>query len=236
MEHCVGSAGHAFGAHRPGRGAKQRQQLGRAAPDVLVRLPPGLPDRLPTRARLRDGLVGPRLVLAPDGHAGRFRPAIGQLDHPLVCSVWGSVTRTMPLLRLRSAVPVGHQVRVFWYELPAAASPRRLNRATNLATVVLLPKPACRAAAANPCPWTTANTAVARRTRSPRSLLLRASRSNAACSAGVTARTGSCCGVAILDLLRDSAVSSIAPDSTTYLRRDPLALSRLCLRAATSSG
>src|SRR6266511_4878724 len=103
-----------------------------------------------------------------------------------------------------------------------AASPRRLNRATNLATVVLLPKPACRAAAANPCPWTTAHTAVARRTRSTRSLLLRASRSNAACSAGVTARTGSFCGVAILDLLRDSAVSSIDPDSATYLRRDPL--------------
>src|SRR6266851_897149 len=103
-----------------------------------------------------------------------------------------------------------------------AASPRRLNRATNLATVVLLPQPACRAAAANPCPWTTANTAVARRTRSTRSLLLRASRSNAACSAGVTARTGSFCGVAILDLLRDSAVSSIAPDSATYLRHDPL--------------
>src|SRR5262245_8281600 len=104
-----------------------------------------------------------------------------------------------------------------------AASPCRLNRATNLATVVLLPKPACRAAAANPCPWTTANPAVARRTRSTRSLLLRASRSNAACSAGVTARNGSFCGVAILALLRDSAVSSLDAHRATYLRLDPLA-------------
>src|SRR5438105_14745862 len=103
-----------------------------------------------------------------------------------------------------------------------AASPRRLSRATNFATVVLLAQPACRAAAANPWPWTTANTAVARRTRSTRARLLRASRSNAASSSGVTTRNGSFCGVAILALLRDSAVSSINPDSATYLRRDPL--------------
>src|SRR5204862_7722010 len=104
MELGVGGAGHAFVAYGRVRGAKQRQQLGRAAPDVLVRLPPGLPDWLPTRARLRDGLVGSRLVLAPDGHAGRFCSAIGQLDQPLFSSVCGSVTRTPPLLRLRSAV------------------------------------------------------------------------------------------------------------------------------------
>src|SRR5215210_2593479 len=103
-----------------------------------------------------------------------------------------------------------------------AANPWRLKRATNFATVVLLPKPACRAAAANPCPWTTASRAVARRTRSTRSLLLRLSHSNAARSSAVTARNGSFCGVAILVLLRDSAVSSIGPVSATYLRCDPL--------------
>src|SRR6266496_3138293 len=100
-----------------------------------------------------------------------------------------------------------------------AASPRRLNRATNLATVVLLAKPACRAAAANPWPWTTANTAVARRTRSTRSLLLRASRSNAANSSGVTTRNGSFCGVAILALLRDSAEGTVTGRDALVERR-----------------
>jgi hypothetical protein len=37
----------------------------------------------------------------------------------------------MPLLRFRSAVPVGHQVRVCWYELPAAWSTRRMVVAPN---------------------------------------------------------------------------------------------------------
>src|SRR5438105_4828449 len=126
MEHHIRSIPHAFRAHGARRRPKQREQFGRAAADILVRVPLGLPDRLPTRARLRDGLVGARLVLAPDLHAGRFRPVIRQLDQPLFSSVWGSLTRTIPLLRLRSAVPVGHQVRVFWYELPAAASTRRM--------------------------------------------------------------------------------------------------------------
>jgi hypothetical protein len=38
----------------------------------------------------------------------------------------------------------------------------------------------------------------------------------------VTARNGAFCGIAMLVLLRDSAVSSIHPHSATYLRRDPL--------------
>ena len=32
----------------------------------------------------------------------------------------------MPALRLRCAVPVGHHVRVRWYELPASCSTRRI--------------------------------------------------------------------------------------------------------------
>ena len=79
-----------------------------------MRLAQGLPDQLPTRPGVGDGLVRPRLILAVDGDPCRFRRAVRQLDQPLFASVCGSVTRTIPLLRLRSAVPVGHHVRVFW--------------------------------------------------------------------------------------------------------------------------
>ena len=77
-----------------------------------MRLAPRVPDELPTRPGLRDGLIGTGFVLAPHGEPGRFCPPIRLFDQPLFASVSGSVTRTTPLLRLRSAVPVGHQVRV----------------------------------------------------------------------------------------------------------------------------
>ena len=79
-----------------------------------MRQPGRLPDRLPPRPRLRDRLVRPGLVLTPDRDAGRLRRPIGPLDQPLFSSVRGSTTVTTPALRVRSAVPVGHQVRVFW--------------------------------------------------------------------------------------------------------------------------
>jgi hypothetical protein len=40
--------------------------------------------------------------------------------------VFGSTTSATPALRLRCAVPVGHQVRVRWYELPASRNTRRI--------------------------------------------------------------------------------------------------------------
>ena len=63
-------------------------------------------------ARLRDRLVGPGLVLAPHWDPRCLRQPIGPLDQPLFTSVSGATTRTAPALRLRRAVPVGHQVRV----------------------------------------------------------------------------------------------------------------------------
>jgi hypothetical protein len=36
------------------------------------------------------------------------------------------MTRTGPSVRVRSAVPVGHHVRVRWYALPASWSTRRI--------------------------------------------------------------------------------------------------------------
>src|SRR5216684_1038695 len=82
-------------------------------------VPPGL-------ASLRDGLVRTCLILAPHGDPYDFSHSVGKFDEPLFTSVCGSTTVTTPALRFRCAVPVGHHVRVRWYELPASCSTRRI--------------------------------------------------------------------------------------------------------------
>ena len=72
MEHGVGRVRDAFGADLAGGGAEQRQQLGGPAADVLMGLKRGLADRRPAGPGLRDGLVGPGLVLAPQRQTGRL--------------------------------------------------------------------------------------------------------------------------------------------------------------------
>ena len=64
--------------------------------------------------------------LTPHGKTDTFSDVVGEFDQPLFSSVCGSTTVTTPALRLRCAVPVGHQVRVRWYELPASCSTRRM--------------------------------------------------------------------------------------------------------------
>jgi hypothetical protein len=81
---------------------------------------------LPGLTRLGNRLIRAGLILAPQRDADRFSNPIGQVDQPLFPSVFGSVTVTTPALRLRWAVPVGHQVRVRWYELPASCNTRRM--------------------------------------------------------------------------------------------------------------
>lgn len=112
MEHGIGRARHPCGPHRAGGRPKEGQQLDRPAPDILVRLAGGLPDWLPTRSWLGDDLVRPRFIFTPDREPQRLAQAVGLLDQPLFASVSGSRTVTVPLLRWRWAVPVGHQVRV----------------------------------------------------------------------------------------------------------------------------
>src|SRR4051812_34232458 len=101
MEHDIRRARDPFGAYRARGWPKQREQLGRPAPDILMRLARRAADRCPPGARLRNGLVGAGLVLTPDREAGRFGQAVGHFDQPLFSSVCGSMTRTMPLLRFR---------------------------------------------------------------------------------------------------------------------------------------
>ena len=91
-----------------------------------MRLTNRLAFRPPGLTGLWDGLVRTGLILTPHGDTYGFGHSIGQFDEPLFTSVCGSTTVTTPALRFRSAVPVGHQVRVRWDELPASCSTRRM--------------------------------------------------------------------------------------------------------------
>ena len=122
----IWSPGDTFGTYLARRRPEQRQQFGGATTDVLVRLRVGVSLRLPGLTGLRNRLIRTSLVLAPQRDAHLFGDVIGQVDQPLFFSVSGSTTVTTPDLRLRWAVPVGHQVRVRWKELPASCSTRRI--------------------------------------------------------------------------------------------------------------
>ena len=126
VQHRIWCSGHPFGPHLASGGSEQRQQFGGATTDVLVRMTARLAFGLPGLTGLRNCLIWAGLVLAPERDAQRFGYAIGQVDEPLFLSVSGSITVTTPAFRLRCAVPVGHQVRVRWYELPASWSTRRM--------------------------------------------------------------------------------------------------------------
>ena len=122
----VRRVGHALRTHLAGGGPKQGQEFGRATADVLMRLATRLALGLPGLARLRNSLVRACFILTPHGNTYAFSDVVGEFDEPLFTSVCGSTTVTTPALRLRCAVPVGHQVRVRWYELPASCSTRRM--------------------------------------------------------------------------------------------------------------
>lgn len=122
VEHNVRALLHRLGDHLAGLGSKQRQQLGRSSPDVLVGLQRRLAHLLPRMARLWNGLVGSGLILAPNGYAPGLPTPIRLLDHPFFCWAWGSLTVTLPALRFRTTLPVSHQVRLSCQVYPASWS------------------------------------------------------------------------------------------------------------------
>src|SRR6266545_8423028 len=75
---------------------------------------------LPGRARIRCGLKRARLVLGPATQPQRFAQAIGILNQVFFPLVAGSVTSPSPAVRVRVAVPVGHQVRLCCQVEPAS--------------------------------------------------------------------------------------------------------------------
>src|SRR6266702_8481206 len=108
MHDRVRRMGHPDGAHRTRRRTEQGEQFRRATAHIFVRLATRRPVREPSCTGMRDCLIWPGFVLAPDGDAARFGQPIGGLDHPFFSSVSGSTTVTTPLFRTRWAVPVGH--------------------------------------------------------------------------------------------------------------------------------
>jgi len=72
----------------------------------------GLAFRLPRLAFVGHGLERPGFVLGPNTQPQRFTEAIRIFNQVFFAVVSGSLTSTGPALRLRVAVPVGHQVRL----------------------------------------------------------------------------------------------------------------------------
>src|SRR5947209_5893295 len=114
MKDGVRRTSHALGPHFASGWSEQRQQLARTISYIFMRLPSWFALGCPVLPWIGNRLIGACLILITQDNAGGFRRPIGQFDHPLFCSVAGSTTVTTPLLRTRCAVPVGHQLRVFW--------------------------------------------------------------------------------------------------------------------------
>src|SRR5215210_739361 len=121
MQNRVGAAVDRLEVHLSALGVEHGQDLARAAPDILVRPRGGGASRPPAAARMWQRLKRAGLVLAPDRQAKGRAERVGPLDQPLFAAASGSMTATMPSrLRLRTATPVSHQVRLFCQLKPAA--------------------------------------------------------------------------------------------------------------------
>src|SRR3954451_19078378 len=122
----MGAVGGWLQPHLAGGGMEQGQDLGRAAPDVFVRLLGRVFARLPRHAGMRHGLKRPRLVLTPDREPKLRAQRVGLLNQLFLARASGSRTRTTPCLRLRLTTPVSHQVRLVCQLRPAACSVRQI--------------------------------------------------------------------------------------------------------------
>jgi hypothetical protein len=66
----------------------------------------GLTRWAPAMTRIRNGLIGSGLVFAPDTQTEQFTDLIRSLNQLFFASASGSMTVTIPALRLRSTCPV----------------------------------------------------------------------------------------------------------------------------------
>ena len=105
---------------------EQGQDLGGAAPDVLVRLLGRVFARLPGWAGMRHGLKGAGLVLTPDRQPKLSAQRVSLLDQLFFAAASGLRTRTRPCLRWRITTPVSHQVRLFCQLSPTSCRVRQI--------------------------------------------------------------------------------------------------------------
>jgi len=96
--------------------------------DGLGQVQPGAPQRGVERHHAMGAqpadhrLVGSGLILAEQGEPEPLAAGVGAFDQLFMGVVSGSVTSTGPALRLRTTVPVWHQVRLSCQEYPASHS------------------------------------------------------------------------------------------------------------------
>jgi hypothetical protein len=112
MQYGIGCREHSPGSHLTGCRAKEREQFGRAPTNVLVWLHGRLALLVPVCSRLGNGLIRSGLIFTQVQDPGRFRLLVGLLEQAFFSPALGSCTVTVPAVRTRTAVPVGHQVRV----------------------------------------------------------------------------------------------------------------------------
>lgn len=126
MEYRVGRARHPFDPHLPIGGMEQGQHLCRSIALILVRLAHRLALRCPTLPGIGHCLKGTSFILAPNCQSAAFSLCIRSLDQFFFASASGSMTVTMPCLRLRCAVPVSHQLRLRCHDQPASIRTARM--------------------------------------------------------------------------------------------------------------
>src|SRR3954447_10148357 len=95
-------------------------------PRMYLRLRRRSPSRMPRHTRMRHGLKGTGLVLAPDREPKLGAERVGLLNQLFLAIASGSLTRTTPCLRLRITTPVSHQVRLFCQLRPPACKVRQI--------------------------------------------------------------------------------------------------------------
>ena len=141
MQDHVRAAGHTFSVQLTSCRAEQRQEFRCASTNVLMRHSCRYALLVPRLTNLRHRLVRTRF-LAPHQHltglgrfvfaqhhqTHRFALRVGRFDQVFFASQSGSVTTTDPCLRLRTAVPVSHQVRLRCQDNPASCSTARIKK------------------------------------------------------------------------------------------------------------
>ena len=126
MQDRVRTAPHTFHAHHAIVRSKQGEQFSSSTPLIVVGLVLGVAHGLPAFARIGHRLKGARLILAPNLETQRCTQRVGLFYEFFFASASGSTTVTEPVVRWRTAWPVGHQLRSRCQVNPASCSTRQI--------------------------------------------------------------------------------------------------------------
>lgn len=117
MKDGVGRAPHSLHMHLTTGWMEEGQLLGGSLTGILMGIADRLPCRVPVGAGIGNRLIGASLVF------GVYRQhilGIRRLNQVFFATASGSTTVTVPLFRLRTAVPISHQLRSLLQVNPAS--------------------------------------------------------------------------------------------------------------------